>query len=194
MDAKPSPRTGGRAILESLNLGQSKKRRLFMKLLTQGPPRNGQNELNAKWAGELDGENAARHDWSKQRQTLLELREEVLKRIHDLAEEAREENPTYSLHMADAATDNIDRDVFLGLVSFEQESLYEIDAALERIEEGTYGTCELTGQPIPMVRLEAIPWARFTLEVQKNFEGSSHPHIGVLGRIHFEENQQHQAA
>jgi hypothetical protein len=48
--------------------------------------------------------------------------------FHDLAQEAREENPTYSLHMADAATDNIDRDVFLGLASFEQESLYEIDA------------------------------------------------------------------
>lgn len=165
-----------------------------MKLLTQGPPRNGQNELSAKWAGELDGENVARHDWSKQRQTLLELREEVLKRIHDLAEEAREENPTFSLHMADAATDTIDRDVFLGLVSFEQESLYEIDAALERIEEGTYGICELTGQPIPMVRLEAIPWARFSLDVQKRLEGSSHPHIGVLGRIRFEENKQPQAA
>jgi hypothetical protein len=53
----------------------------------------------------------ARHDWSKQRQTLLELRQEVLERIHDLADEAREENPSYSLHMADAATDTIDRDV-----------------------------------------------------------------------------------
>ena len=165
-----------------------------MKLFTQGPPRNGQNELNAEWAGEPDCEGVARHDWSKQRQTLLELREEILKRIHDLAEEAREENPTYSLHMADAATDTIDRDVFLGLVSFEQESLYEIDAALERIEEGTYGICELTGQPIPMVRLQAIQWARFSLDVQKRLEGSSHPHIGVLGRIRFEENQQHQAA
>jgi DnaK suppressor protein len=82
----------------------------------------------------------------------------------------------------------------LGLLSFEQESLYEIDAALERIEEGTYGTCELTGQPIPMVRLEAIPWARFSLEAQKSLEGSSRPHIGVLGRIRLEENPQRQAA
>ena len=135
-----------------------------------------------------------RHEWSKQRETLLGLREEVLRRIHDLAEEAREENPTYSLHLADAATDTIDRDVFLGLVSFEQESLYEIEAALKRIEEGTYGTCELTGQPIPMVRLEAIPWARFSLEAQKSLEGNSRPHIGVLGRIRLEENPQHQAA
>ena len=82
-----------------------------MKLLTQGPPRNGECELNAQWFGEPDGAGVARHDWSKQRQTLLELRQEVLERIHDLADEAREENPSYSLHMADAATDTIDRDV-----------------------------------------------------------------------------------
>src|SRR5258707_13953175 len=79
-----------------------------MKLFTQGPLRNGQNELNAEWAGEPGCEGVARHDWSKQSQTLLELREEVLKQIHDLAEEAREENPTDSLHMADAATDTIE--------------------------------------------------------------------------------------
>ena len=54
----------------------------------------------------------------------------------------------YSLHMADAATDSFDRDLVLGLVSFEQEGLYEIDAALKRIEDGTYGVCELTGKAI----------------------------------------------
>jgi RNA polymerase-binding protein DksA len=165
-----------------------------MKLLTRGPRRKVRNAQNAEWAGKFGGERKVRHDWSKERQALLELREEVLKRIHDLAEEAREENPTYSLHMADAATDNIDRDVFLGLVSFEQETLYEIDAALERIEEGNYGVCEMTGQPIPMVRLEAIPWARFSLEAQKSIEGSCHPHIGALRRIRHEENRQPQAA
>ena len=61
------------------------------------------------------------------------------------------------MHMADAATDSFDRDLVLGLVSFEQEGLYEIDAALKRIEDGTYGICELTGKPIPWERLAAIP-------------------------------------
>ena len=158
-----------------------------MKILTQDPPGNRRDERNDGWAGALNGEKPPRHDWWKERQTLLELREDILKRIHALAEEAREEVPDYSLHMADAATDAIDRDIFLGLVSFEQEWLYEIDAALARIEEGTYGFCELTGHPIPMARLEAIPWARFSLEVQKDVESNSHPHIGVLRRVHREE-------
>ena len=129
-----------------------------MKKFTQESSRNEQNERHADRAGELDGKRSVRRDWSKQRQTLLELREQVLRQIHDLAEEAREENPAYSLHMADAATDSIDSDVFLGLVSFEQESLYEIDAALERIEEGTYGTCELTGQTDPYGSIRGNPF------------------------------------
>ena len=165
-----------------------------MKLLTKGPPGNGQDELSDGWTEELDGEGVPRHDWSKRRETLLELREDILKRIHALAEEAREETPNYSLHMADAATDAIDRDIFLGLVSFEQESLYEIDAALARIEEGTYGLCELTGHPIPMDRLEAIPWARFSLEAQKGIESNSHPHIGMLRRVRREAKDKAHAA
>jgi DnaK suppressor protein len=48
-----------------------------------------------------------------------------------------------------------DRDLVLGLASFEQEGLYEVDAALKRIEDGSYGFCELTGKPIPRARLEA---------------------------------------
>ena len=56
-----------------------------MKLLTQGPPRNGQYELSPEWAGELAGERVVRQEWSKQRETLLGLREEVLERIHDLS-------------------------------------------------------------------------------------------------------------
>jgi hypothetical protein len=52
------------------------------------------------------------------------------------------------MHPADAATNSFDRDLVLGLASFKQEGLYEIDAALERIDNGTYGVCELTGQLI----------------------------------------------
>jgi RNA polymerase-binding transcription factor DksA len=163
-----------------------------MKLSTYALARNGKDR--PEQAGELAGESLGRHGWLKQRRALLRLRDVVRKRIHELAAEAREENPSYSLHMADAATDTIDRDVFLGLVSFEQEMLYEIDAALRRIEEGTYGLCELTGRPIPAARLEAIPWTRFALDAQKKIEGSCHPHIGALGRIRFERQEQPEAA
>jgi len=50
--------------------------------------------------------------------------------------------------------------------------LAEIDAALERMDAGTYGICEDTGEPIPLARLRAIPWARYLAEVQAQFEGA----------------------
>jgi len=118
-----------------------------------------------------------------QRQRLLRLRVAVLKEIHRLRSEASEENPNYSMHPADAATDSFDRDLVLGLASFKQEGLYEIDAALERIDDGTYGVCELTGQLIPWKRLEAIPWTRFSLEAEKRFELDTRPRLGPLGTI-----------
>ena len=120
---------------------------------------------------------------SKQRQRLLRLRDTLLKEIHQLTAEACEENPTYSMHPADAATDSFDRDLVLGLATFEQDGVYEIDAALKRIEDGTYGVCELTGQQIPWNRLEAIPWTRFTLEAERRVNGNVHPHLGPLGAI-----------
>jgi len=165
-----------------------------MKLLTCGLARDGKTGLRAEKLGEFARDGMGQRSWLKQRRALLGLRKSVMKRIHELAAEAREENPSYSLHMADAATDTIDRDVFLGLVSFEQEMLYEIEAALRRIEEGTYGICELTGQSIPAERLAAIPWTRFVLDAQKKIEGRCHPHIGALGRICFEKQEQPEAA
>ncbi len=115
--------------------------------------------------------------WMKQRDKRLKLREKLSKQVRQLASEACEETPNYSMYMADAATDSFDRDLTLGLVSFEQEALYEIDATLKRIEDGTYGTCELTGRPIPWARLVAIPWARFSLGSEKMIESGVHPHI-----------------
>jgi RNA polymerase-binding transcription factor DksA len=87
------------------------------------------------------------------------------------------------MHPADAATNSFDRDLVLGLASFKQEGLYEIDAALERIDNGTYGVCELTGQLIPWERLEAIPWTRFSREAQKQIERDTRPGIGPLGTV-----------
>ena len=116
----------------------------------------------------------------KQRKWLLRLRENLLEEIQQLTAEAREESPNYSMHPADAGTDSFDRDLVLGLASFENAGVYEIDAALKRIEEGTYGVCELTGQKIPWERLEAIPWTRFTMEAEMQVNGNFHPHLGPL--------------
>jgi DnaK suppressor protein len=74
------------------------------------------------------------------------------------------------IHPADAGSDAYDRDFALSLLSREQDALYEIDQALRRIELGTYGICEMSGKPIPRARLEAIPFARFTVECQSQLE------------------------
>jgi DnaK suppressor protein len=66
-------------------------------------------------------------------------------------------------HMADFGTDNYEIDNILGLMDSERKILMEIDDALGRIENGTYGICEINGEPIPKARLEAIPWARYCI-------------------------------
>jgi DnaK suppressor protein len=109
-------------------------------------------------------------EWTKYYQRLLDLREQLLKQRDGLAKESAQELPTYSLHMADTGTDNFDRDFALSLLSSDQDALYEIEAALKRIEKNTYGICELTGKPIPKARLDAIPWARYTVEAQAQLE------------------------
>ncbi len=83
------------------------------------------------------------------------------------------EASAFGMHQADAGSDAYDRDFALSLLSQEQDALYEIDEALKRIELGTYGKCEMSGKPIPRARLEAIPFARFTVECQSQLEKQS---------------------
>jgi DnaK suppressor protein len=73
-------------------------------------------------------------------------------------------------NQADAGSDAYDRDFALNLLSQEQDALYEIEEALKRFDAGTYGICEMSGKPIPQARLEAIPFARFTVECQTQIE------------------------
>jgi RNA polymerase-binding protein DksA len=119
-------------------------------------------------------------------QKLLAIREQYSAQLHGHAKESAEEMTNYSLHMADSGTDNFDRDFNLSLMSADQDTLYEIDEALKRIKNGTYGVCELTGKPIPKARLEAIPWARFTIEAQQQLEKAGEvktKRLGALGTL-----------
>jgi RNA polymerase-binding transcription factor DksA len=70
----------------------------------------------------------------------------------------------------DRAGEELDHDVALALLSCEGRMLAEIDDALRRIERGTYGTCEASGQPIPASRLRALPWCRYVAEVEATRE------------------------
>ena len=71
---------------------------------------------------------------------------------------------------ADSATDEFDHDLALTRLSVEQDALYEINGALNRILNRSYGVCEETGRVIPSARLKAIPWTRFTREVEERLE------------------------
>ena len=73
-------------------------------------------------------------------------------------------------HMADLGTDCYDQEFTLGLMDSERKLLEQVNEALHRIEEGTYGICEGTGKQIQKQRLEAIPWARYCLEYARLLE------------------------
>jgi len=115
----------------------------------------------------------------QQKEKLLQLRDAMVDSMAGVAQDtlrARAEGSeasAFGMHQADAGSDAYDRDFALSLLSQEQDALYEIDQALKRIELGTYGVCEMSGKPIPRARLEAIPFARFTVECQSQLEKQS---------------------
>ncbi|CAN5731207.1 hypothetical protein BH20VER1_BH20VER1_28280 [soil metagenome] len=111
-----------------------------------------------------------------QRSKLLFLRDAMVDSMAGVAQDTLRsraegsEASAFGMHQADAGSDAYDRDFALSLLSQEQDALYEIDQALKRIELGTYGVCEMSGKSIPHARLEAIPFARFTVECQSQLE------------------------
>src|SRR5207244_7452216 len=115
----------------------------------------------------------------KQRDRLLQLRDGMLDSMMGVAKDnlrsraEGSEASAFGMHQADAGSDAYDRDFALSLLSQEQDALYEIDEALKRVEVGTYGKCEMSGKPISHARLEAIPFARCTVECQSQLEKQS---------------------
>jgi DnaK suppressor protein len=108
--------------------------------------------------------------WQSHYQHLLQLHNTLLRSKDDLTQQAREEKPVFSEHMADAGTDNYDQDFALSMASSEQNALYEIEEAMKRIKDATYGVCEMTGKPIERERLNAIPWTRFSADAERELE------------------------
>jgi DnaK suppressor protein len=112
----------------------------------------------------------------KQKSKLLQFRYSLLDLMtgvsRDTLRSRAEDNEASGLgmHQADAGSDAYDRDFALNLLSQEHDALYEIEEALKRFDAGTYGICEMSGKPIPQARLEAIPFARFTVECQTQIE------------------------
>ncbi len=111
------------------------------------------------------------------KQLLLIKRHELLHNVSHMEEEALRKSLQTSgdlssmpIHMADLGSDNYEQDLAVGLMDGERRLLREIDRALDRIQQGTYGICEGTDKPISRARLEAMPWARYCIEYERMIE------------------------
>jgi DnaK suppressor protein len=109
------------------------------------------------------------------RTLLLEKRRELLGDVSSMERDALGSTSgsnlsNLPLHMADMGTDNYEQEFTLGLMEKDRRLLKEIYHALAKIQNGSYGICEGTGQPITKVRLEAQPWARFSIEHARKVE------------------------
>ena len=112
------------------------------------------------------------------KQLLLEKRHEIVGNVNEMKDEALKKSrldasgdlSSMPIHMADIGTDNYEQEFALGLMDSERKLLNEIDDALQRIENKTYGICEATGKPIGKARLQAQPWARYCVEHARMLE------------------------
>ena len=132
---------------------------------TDGRPRKNEAGLNMR-------------DLEHFRDLLLAKRRELVGDMSQMEREALRTSggtnlSTLPMHMADMGTDNYEQEFTLGLVEKDRNLLREINAALAKIQNGTYGICEGTGKPISRPRLEAQPWARYSIEHARQLERST---------------------
>jgi RNA polymerase-binding transcription factor DksA len=133
-------------------------------------------------AAEVIEEKSVPEKFKRYHKLLIDLRSRLTEGIERHSEETLKRSvkddagdlSSYGQHMADAGTDTFDRDFALSLVSNEQEALSEIEAAIKRIRDGTYGICEITAKPISKERLLAVPFTRYSAEAQKQIERNRH--------------------
>jgi len=112
------------------------------------------------------------------RELLLEKRAEIIGDVNSMENDALKKSrldaagdlSSMPIHMADIGTDNYEQEFALGLLDSERKLLHEINEALQRIDDGIYGICDGTGEPIPKARLEASPWARYCVAYARQIE------------------------
>ncbi len=109
---------------------------------------------------------------AKFKKILEEMKHQISHSLQGTSEQVKEvdESRGYSQHQADEGTDDFGRTISLEVSNKEMKILKQIDRALEKIEEGTYGICDISGKEIPKPRLEAIPYATMTVDAQQRLE------------------------
>lgn len=111
-------------------------------------------------------------DIAKFKKRLEDLRAQLTHTLKGSTAEVKtpDESTGYSQHQADQGTDDFDRTITLEVTSREYSILRSIERALEKIDENTYGVCDITGEDIPIARLEAVPYATMTVKAQDQLE------------------------
>jgi DnaK suppressor protein len=109
---------------------------------------------------------------AKFKKRLEEMRSQLIQSLRGTTAEVKtpDEATGYSQHQADQGTDDFDRTISLEVTSREYHILRQIERALEKINENTYGICDITGEEIPIARLDAMPYATMTVKAQEKIE------------------------
>jgi RNA polymerase-binding protein DksA len=135
----------------------------------RGCHRRGESKLKNKFT---------KKELSAFKQIILKRKEEVNDEIKHISDDTLKKSQKdasgdisgYTYHMADVATDNYDREFSLGLASNDRKSLYELNDALKKVEDGTFGICEECKHLITKARLKALPHARLCVKCQEKRE------------------------
>ncbi|MBM4066536.1 MAG: TraR/DksA family transcriptional regulator [Planctomycetes bacterium] len=115
---------------------------------------------------------------SQFKKLLLSLRERLVGKVDFMQGEALKKSrqdasgdlSNVPIHMADVGTDNYERDIMIELIQNGEEGVRNIDTALEKIEDGTFGVCELCAKKINKERLKAVPYAKLCIDCQREEE------------------------
>jgi DnaK suppressor protein len=115
---------------------------------------------------------------SEYKKLVLKKKEEVLAGIKHISDDTLKKSlkdaagdiSGYTYHMADVATDTYDREFSLGIATNDRNLLYELDDALKKIDEGSFGFCEECKNLIAKIRLKAVPYARLCVKCQEKKE------------------------
>lgn len=109
---------------------------------------------------------------TKFQERLFQMRNQLNRTLKGSTAEIKkpDEATGYSQHQADQGTDDFDRTISLEVTGKEYEILRQIERALEKIEDNTYGICDVTGEEIPRARLDAVPYATMTVKAQEKME------------------------
>jgi len=117
------------------------------------------------------------------KQKLLQKRRDLQANIASLEDEARDSGEAEVRDSTDDATAAQGTSESLQEDAIESETLIQVEDALQRIEDGTYGKCRDCGRPIEPARLEAVPWAAYCLEDQAKRDQAAHVPLGGTSRL-----------